>query len=1559
MRPKITLVNLLLIILGAALPLIGPSLENEAQFKDHSGNWHKLAADLNRINGTSVISSHSSGAYIGETHTINTQNVDLLKVWLLDINYNTQLVCSNRPDHSSKPPIGTVQNKQPYITFYSWRSSYFDTYQMILLEHDTIVTDFEPFSINGQDFLAVSLQSTKMYDLRRVPNTHRQPYDNQYYQHMSASPMSARQASVDSRIYRLDFADGELKWVVHQKLTTSHATDLLAFHIIYDERVGISENYLALLGELDDGAYGLNILKYVGDKFALISFELIPNAIQLSIDTYHPSSNMLLLVKLIDGSMISYSFDGLKRLQVHVYQPPEKQMPPLVQQLPPPIANQLSEYALKSNQTPTYSVPVIMMPNQQPTQLTQSPRSSQPSSQMEDLLNWCRTTIDAIIRDGFEQTRALFDRLPRVDQPKPIELFGDLEIHNDISISHLLSAPAFRESTTGGPMDELKHHLSIDSQLIFNELSAVTARIVDMRNFVEQILVNDGSNQEINARLEFDTIVLDCQQHYLAPGPKRIELCPRVGEIHANFLNGQNISVLPGQAVFSGRSMTIDHDVRFEHLVLRGDVQINGQLDGVRIQDIVFKSGSPSGPIIGHKRFKSLTSTSHITTEALNGLIVDRSTVLTTTGDQHIASPIIINNLTLDSPVHYPAMSRIDYFNGLNVSDYFNRLILTDSSNAIMVPIEIDRLIIKGPLNMIPGSSLSSVNIEDLAANVLMNHGDQVITAPIHVSDLVLPKGVDILVNGSLNGIYPFTRDNIIMNNQNVTIRNPVTFEDDIYAENVEVRESINGIPFARNVATGRFEPLIMYLSGDQEIAGQKLLHHVILAGPSFIEGNINGHLNLTELYRLSKHNGPYHFGNVHLDGLIEVKEDAPFNINGPINGVNISHLCQQALSQKMIEYNDLYFEHPITFKSLRCLSIDGVQNLSDAFLTTNTDQYMPGALILNNGFELKAPLNILNSFNNMSVVPLVGSLHRNFAAITSGRKEIFGDLYVDDLLVEQINDLSVKDIIHKYEDQYILNGSLMIRPQYITGSLQFEDLDIENYIEITGNMHASHINGINMSDLFYNTLSYEDPQTVYTPLIVNSLHIPNGNHLFTRNGINGINLTQVYNDAVLKDQEQIITGAKIFDNGVYFNKLFFEKTFDGVTDEDLRINWLLQDTEQVIQADIEFNNDLVIRKNLTISSGIINDININQLAQSILLTEPPSRSYRINGRNGSIRLMNVKVRELVVGGRIQGIDLSSEGVQDIKQNSPILLTGRKHFRNGFKVNGNFSHNLYDIERLCNLPPIQHAPFIMPPPIQPFPLLRPPLPQSLPPILPPPHQPLSPVGPPPMYPLLPNGPPPTIQSLSLIRAPQIQLQSPVRPPTQPFISYNATRVLELPNLKRDLISIKSIDFKLTADSSFGLDYDLVHSDMGVAFAATTFKKSTFLITEGLSIHTRQHFNSSLFQLTSVIENTKTPGIVHAKAQYLFVTDELASTRITIFSWNMTTSRYHPFQTLYTSSLPTDMKAHPIIEDRFCLFVAARRMNIFCQGHPGHYFMQRNQTFPVDNPHRVNIDQSLF
>lgn len=926
----------------------------------------------------------------------------------------------------------------------------------------------------------------------------------------------------------------------------------------------------------------------------------------------------------------------------------------------------------------------------------------------QDLLGWCNARLNELKRDNFNSISQQLQSLSRlVETPSGqfVEYSGDLIVDGDMEVTEQLNAGSIIGALNpNGKPSSVETLLYEQQTLLQPEFDAAVSSLHELINElkivterVDELLVDDGTLQDVHTAIEFDNLIVDCQDWGNAQTPHNswnlVRNCPHIQELNTPIINSNNISNIHESVLVTGRPIAVNRDVRFERLVLQGDTHIQSRLNGFMIDDIVFKrqqrmyfdnnnhllpqavnNQQMTHFIGGHKDFAGglYINDANLHVKHWNGEQVNEQTVLTASqSEQHIETELRVNRIILAnspvrqlSPQNYSvssASSHITSINNLPLNTFFNSLVTSDEASSIDAPLYIDELELNGPVELAHsmrngGAFISGIDLNDLWNNVLLKHSPQNITAPMHFANLHVWQGSDIRVNGLVNGI-DFSSQNILLKSSNIIFKGPVRIIGDVQVQNeLHVGKALNGIqvlpplsPIPPKPMSTRPELAIMLDYGDQVVTGNKILDRVTLAGNTTIKGPINGYIDLEQLYRLVvRTNESFRFEKVRLTGS-EIKRLAPnygsLHISRSINGIPVADVCRTASManslDSQVRYSRIRLEDAASFKNLQCASINGFTNLRDNFLLRNSSepQHVKGTIRFNGGVTFNSSLLISRQLNNMDAYNLTNAIRTQLTETVTQRKVVYGDLTLDQLYADRIDNINLQDV-------FIANSR---ETQIINSPMTIDDLDIENTLTINSNARFGSFNNINVSDVFFNTLQYDTPQVINAPVEVTTLRLTKNSRLAT-NALNGVDLRAVLSDAVLVDVPQQIIGPKTFIAPVDLRgKCYMRHTINGLSHEDLRLSYLLNSDDPSIDGDIIFNSDVVVNKELEIDSGLINDININSFADSVLyenrtrLNKNRPLPMIVQGQNSSVTFRNLMVNNLVVGGAIQGVDIARE----------------------------------------------------------------------------------------------------------------------------------------------------------------------------------------------------------------------------------------------------------------------------------------------------------------------------
>ncbi|XP_045104115.1 uncharacterized protein LOC123499741 isoform X2 [Portunus trituberculatus] len=245
--------------------------------------------------------------------------------------------------------------------------------------------------------------------------------------------------------------------------------------------------------------------------------------------------------------------------------------------------------------------------------------------------------------------------------------------------------------------------------------------------------------------------------------------------------------------------------------------------------------------------------------------------------------------------------------------------------------------------------------------------------------------------------------------------------------------------------------------------------------------------------------------------------------------------------------------------------------------------------------------------------------------------------------------------------------------PAIITGRKTFQELIVRENGTVAGAVDARYVGGINVTDLFYNSL-IKNPGGLQ--VVAGRLHL---RHLVVLNdvtthgivcldwhGVPGVlDLNSIASRVVLLNGSASITADLVITGSVYVTGLFFRDTLDGVSVALYRDGWILRDTDQSIHGNVSFDN--IISHSVIISQGIkVQDVDVTRLYLKTFLTTWPSTLPLPLTFRGHVNAARVEVR-----GLVQGWDLSKHAL--LQHSSSTVFTAAKVFLGDVLIAGNLT----------------------------------------------------------------------------------------------------------------------------------------------------------------------------------------------------------------------------------------------------------------------------------------------
>ncbi|XP_076335097.1 uncharacterized protein LOC143238612 [Tachypleus tridentatus] len=865
-------------------------------------------------------------------------------------------------------------------------------------------------------------------------------------------------------------------------------------------------------------------------------------------------------------------------------------------------------------------------------------------------MNWCNNLLHKVRSSNIDEIGRNVNDLFYIDQTEPIILDGDLTFEDDLTITGRLKTPQLEDLKTGITYDK---SIFYELEKLHNRLTIVQQKLKNVHETLSKALRTSG-DQIITGEYSFKDVNFICHETHNC----------YFHSVNVTMLNGQNFTNIGDKVIFTDQSQVIDSFLKFQNMRVR-DMKVDGKVDGMDTSTLVTRSGDHE--ILATKVIKAPLYTRDIFVNGLvNGMIITPENLLLTYGDQMITGDLEFVSLEVE------ALECGKNINGINLNEFYEDVVLVDTDHVIRGEKTIKSLGINGDLIMTKGALIDNVDIVDLWENALWLDGYQEIYAPYNFSSVV---ALNDLYAKTINGIQ-IPGPDVLLINEDAIITAPKHFEKTCSVSNLEVTDSLNGLRIIKDETSEWPNQLdIMVKSRAQTVFGKKTFNRIHLGAHAYV-GRYTDGVDLSELAMtaLDWHDSlPATFI---INGDVEIK--GPVQVRGLVDGGDLDYLYNEALrldTREMPNFSSFVFKEKVQVENLQSPDINGIDFSKDVVLK-HKNQVING----HKTFEklvLYGNSRVDGLLNDLDLKFLVQDTLFTYGDQTmSGHVVIEGDLVVHALEVSgRLNNIDLKDVVLLYEDSVI------------TSQKTFSNIVVEDVLQVTSMTVDGLIDGIRLEELMEDTMTYEDHQIVTgLKTAVGDVIIIEGSNLQTDN-FSGVDLSEIWRDAVLIDEPQTITADKVFLNTVEVNNLWFYGTLDGVSDWDMKNNWMLQDADQMVNADLYFTKDVYVKSNVYVH-GYVNDMDIFRLNKSIVKVDEPAFIL------GHITFENTVIAEsdITVLGTVQNIDLSEEAVLTNRYNE---ISGPKLFRNGFVVNGDlWSEGLIDnvwIPELCSKTVLTHT----------------------------------------------------------------------------------------------------------------------------------------------------------------------------------------------------------------------------------------------------------------------------
>ncbi|XP_050701941.1 uncharacterized protein LOC126988145 [Eriocheir sinensis] len=655
----------------------------------------------------------------------------------------------------------------------------------------------------------------------------------------------------------------------------------------------------------------------------------------------------------------------------------------------------------------------------------------------------------------------------------------------------------------------------------------------------------------------------------------------------------------------------------------------------------------------------------------------------------------------IDVPVklgHVEFMEAVtsDTLNGLQMTDFLTY----DTPQQITGTYEFRRPVkLTDDLQLGVGTTVNGVNVVALGKNTVTLHGDQTIDGTMEGSQVTVGT---LDLSGTLNGVDPRTGylrlDRTVQHTDKLTFLGKTVATQMTLAGNLRV-ETLNGLRVedaARGLVLQDQDATIhgshtLHLTANTTVVSldvsgaldgvnvKKLMSSALLKTPSHgTLQEVTGHLHVTgavhfaNSLNLNSANGKdftSHLQNVvsrGYSGLITGKKTFLKTVNvlgnldaTSINGVDLREFASQVFTKTSDqEINAHYnFASSITIEHLSTPTINNI-TISQVLLVDT-----PGHLTGTTTFL--APLTVRGHLKSAST-KLAGcdlstltdmSLERG----SDGSLHVYGPLRVENLYVNGTLNSPGGVWVGNSVNLDTFLGSLVLKskPQKIYGSVEFL-----SHVTVQL-MYAKTINNVDVSQMFMQSLQYDEVETIRCnlkfehPITVERLVVRGPVDGSSGQGllVGGVNVSLLDAEAV-RDQggDIIVTGHKIFANGLTSHNLIINDLVDGVPVSDL----VTLSGGRIVEA-ATFMEPITVSGDLKVN-GLVDGVDLDHVFTS-----------RINLLNPREVGGKCSFHALRVLGNLDVEVINDVALTDlvVREGRPLqVIEGPKTFAGGLVVNG-------------------------------------------------------------------------------------------------------------------------------------------------------------------------------------------------------------------------------------------------------------------------------------------------
>ncbi|XP_050727917.1 uncharacterized protein LOC127004358 isoform X2 [Eriocheir sinensis] len=374
-----------------------------------------------------------------------------------------------------------------------------------------------------------------------------------------------------------------------------------------------------------------------------------------------------------------------------------------------------------------------------------------------------------------------------------------------------------------------------------------------------------------------------------------------------------------------------------------------------------------------------------------------------------------------------------------------------------------------------------------------------------------------------------------------------------------------------------------------------------------------------------------------------------------------VMRVVQHALWLTTTPATSLTFAAPVTVVgSVTASVINGTP--ADAFVTLGGQHVLPQPFVFTGSVTAAAHVLLRGEVSGVDLALLSRSV-----AVTS---PVASQKLLQPVTFARVSAASVVFAHGRVRDVPLEDLVRLDRPAAITGIKTFTELTVRLGGTRASNLIAQFISGVNVTDLFFNSLTTNPggPQVV-----TGALHL---RHLVVRRNVtthrlvyldplgtpHTLNLPSLASRMVPLHGDTILTGSLNFTGVVYVSALLFRDSLDRVSAAQFRDGWLLRAGDQDILGPVSFLN-ITIYKATVLHGATLQGVDLTRLFGATFLTTQPVTLHATFAFRGL-----VWAAWTMVDGLVQGWDLGTHAV--LQHSSGVVFTAAKTFLGNMHVSG-------------------------------------------------------------------------------------------------------------------------------------------------------------------------------------------------------------------------------------------------------------------------------------------------